>query len=387
MRFKINKNIIILSLGFLFIFLGFASVQSYVTTFFSEQGKANVGFISLILIYLFFAIGNTFSALFISKYGEKKAIIIGSIFYSLYIFSLLTNSISLVYIFSALLGLAASLLWIGQSNYLIKISKETHYGRNSGVFNTIQLTGSAIGLIALGILIKTFSYKLPFLIYAIAPLIGFILLFGLKDLGIEYKQSNFKLIKKAMKNKTALRLSTIWFAFHFTFGLTIGIIPLQVKDVLGVTYVGILSSVFYIFPILFSYLVGYLSDIFGRKKAVLFIYLASILGLVLLYINDNVILLVLGVVFLALSSAIVKTINSPLIGDFTTNKNIGFLTALFFAVQHIGVVTSLILAKSMQNDIVYLISIFVIIASFIMIYPLFKLNFNEIKEKLSDEIK
>ena len=178
MKFKVDGNIIILSLSFLFIFLGFASVQSYITTFFSEQGKANVGFISLILIYLFFAIGNSFSALFISRYGEKKAIIIGSVFYSFYIFSLLTNSILLVYIFSALLGLAASLLWIGQSNYLIKVSKETHYGRNSGFFNTIQLTGSAIGLIVLGILIKNFSYKIPFLVYAIAPLIGFILLFA-----------------------------------------------------------------------------------------------------------------------------------------------------------------------------------------------------------------
>lgn len=388
MAIKLNKQLLIIGISFSIIFFGFAGVQQYITTYFSEQGKVNVGFTSLIFIYLFFAISNLFSASFISRYGEKKAIVTGSILYSIYIFSLLTNSTLLVYIFSALLGVGASLLWMGQSNYLIKVSKDTHYGRNSGLVNTIHLTGSAIGLIALGFLIKNISFKSAFLIYAFFPLIGFILLFRLKNLKrSKSKESNFRLIKNTVKNVTALRLAMIWFAFHFAFGLTVGVVPIDVKNNLGITYVGILSSLFYIFPILFSYLIGYISDISGRKNVVIFSYITSIIGLAFLYFNKNAILLILGLIFLALNSAIVKTINSPLIGDFTTKNNMEFLTALFWVVQQIGVVISLFLVRFIQDKRIYLIGIFGIIISFFMVSSLFKFSFKELREKLSREIK
>src|SRR3989344_7146020 len=213
MRLKINKDIVILSLSFLFIFLGFGSVQQYVTVFFDDIGNANIGFWSLILIYGFFGLFNPIAAIFIPKYGAKISMIVGSIFYSIYILALLNKSILIVYVSSALLGIGASLLWMGQNSYIIRISHRNNYGKNSGIFFTLNSIGPVMGVVLLGFLIKEYSFKIPFTVYAILSLLGFFLLFKLKNLK-DYKSENkFKLIKKAIKSKLLLRLSTIWIVF------------------------------------------------------------------------------------------------------------------------------------------------------------------------------
>ena len=116
MKFSISKEVKLLSLSFLLIFLGFNGVQQYITTFFSDIGAIDLGFQSLILIYLFFILFYPLSALFVSKYGAKRCMIISSVFYSIFILSLLSKSTVLIYFSSSLLGIAASLLWTGQNS-------------------------------------------------------------------------------------------------------------------------------------------------------------------------------------------------------------------------------------------------------------------------------
>jgi len=154
MRFGvINKEIKLLSLCFLLIFLGFNGVQQYITTFFSSNKAIDLGFHSLILIYLFFILFDPLSGLLVSKHGAKKCMIVSSIFYSVFIISLLSRSTLFIYFTSSLLGIAASLLWTGQNSYLIRASNKRYYGANSGFFNSFQSLGSAFGVFILGFLI------------------------------------------------------------------------------------------------------------------------------------------------------------------------------------------------------------------------------------------
>lgn len=195
MRF-VSKEVKILSLAFLFIFFGYNGVQQYLTIYFSEAKLFKTGFNSLVLIYLFFVLSNLLAAIFVSKYGAKKCLIFSSLFYSIFIFSLLTPSIFLIYIISALLGMASSFLWTAQNSYLIRASDEKSYGENAGFFSLLQSLGSALGIFVLGFLIAKFSYKIPFLTFASFPLIGFLLLFKLKDLKTEKVLNRFQLLKK-----------------------------------------------------------------------------------------------------------------------------------------------------------------------------------------------
>jgi len=51
MRLKIPTQVKLLSLSFLFTLFGYASIQQYITTYFSENNLINIRFNSLILIY------------------------------------------------------------------------------------------------------------------------------------------------------------------------------------------------------------------------------------------------------------------------------------------------------------------------------------------------
>ena len=387
MGFKANKNVIILSLAFLFIFLGFGSVQQYVTVFFSDMGKANVGFWSLILIYGFFGLFNPMAATFIPKYGAKVSMIVGSIFYSLYIFALLNKSILIVYVSSALLGIGASLLWMGQNSYIIRMSDRKDYGKNSGMFFNLNSIGPVIGVILLGYLIKEYSFNIPFLVYAILSLIGFFLLFKLKKLK-DYKSENkFKLIKKAIKSKLLLSFSTIWIVVNLLFALSIGMIPIEIKNRLGIEYIGLLASAVFLIPVIFSYFFGNLSDKIGRKPMIVSIYIITLLTLILLYVNKSNLVLIFGAILLSLGHSVTRIINSPLIGDLSNKKNLESLAALFWVVQDLSIVIFLMLNSFIKTNLIYLIFIAILVICLLIILPLFKYSLEELRLKISKEIK
>ncbi len=384
----VTKQVKILSLSFLLISFGFGAVQYYQTVYFTQAKMIEVGFWSLILIYFVFTLFSPLAGIFVSKYGARKCMILASIFYFLFIFALLTKSIFWVYLASILLGVAASLLWIGQNSYLIRASDEKYYGTNSGFFSTITCLGGAFGVIILGFLIDKLSFDLPFLIYAVFPLFGLLTLFSLKDLRGEQKKNHFMLLRKSFTSPTALKLSSIGFIVNFVFGLTLGIIPIEIKNTLGLSYVGILSSLIYIFPIFFSYFFGRLSDIKGREKALSFSYLILLIGLVSLLFSKSAFFLVLGIILLSLNWALIGPILYALVGNIATASNLEFISALFWTIQNVGVVSALVVSQIFKSEVrlIYFISLLITGISFMVLLPLLRLKIEEIKERISREM-
>lgn len=380
-----NKEIKLLSLGFLLIFFGYNATQQYLTTYFSTLGLQDIGFRSLILIFLAFLLSGPISAIVVSKYGAKKTMIFATLFYFLFIASL-TTGVSIIYVNSGLVGFAASLLWTGQNSYLVKASNEKTYGESSGFFNSALTLGSACGILILGFFINTFNFKSSFLIYSVLPLVGLIILTQLKDLPIAGKTNQLNLIKNSIKSITALKLSAFYFAFSFIFGLVLGLVPLEIKNTLSITYVGPLTFIFWIMPILFSYISGKISDIKGRKIMIAFAYIFGILGLTSLYFSQYSILLVVAIVLLALSYAIFRPMSFALVGDISIERNLIPLTALFWMAQNIGILSALFISSVIQTRGIYLISIALISVSSMVLFPLLKLDLKEIKLKLSQEI-
>ena len=383
----INKEVKLLTISFSLIFAGFSAIQQFVTPFFSLTGQVSSGFQSLVLIYLFFLLSGPFSAITVSKFGAKKNMLVGSTIYSLYIFSLLSQNILSIYFASSLLGIAASLLWTGQNSYLIRATDEKSYGTNSGFFYSFFSFGSALGVLFLGFLIAKLNFKLPFAIYAFFPLIGSLVLTQLKNLKIKQPANQFKLAAKFITNKLALRLSIFYLSFSFISGLFFGIIPIEITKVLGVKYVGILSSVVFIMPILFSLYFGKLSDIKGRKATIVLSYIILTAGLISMYFSHNPLLLVGGVFLLATNRAVIAPITSALIGDISTEKNLEAQTALLWMAQNIGVISALILSSIVQTKLIYLISISAVLISLVILFPVLKSDLKEIRLKLSQEIK
>lgn len=135
----ISSDVKKLSIAFFLIFFGYSGVQQFLTTYFSSLGYEHLGFQSLIVIYLTFAVFSPVAVIFVAKQGLKKSMIYGSIFYSIFIASLIAKNPLLILSSSALLGIAATILWVGQGGYLIRSSNARFYGANSGFFNTLLM--------------------------------------------------------------------------------------------------------------------------------------------------------------------------------------------------------------------------------------------------------
>jgi len=389
MKSKVNKQILWLSLGFFFIFLGYNAVQQYVTSYFSETDISKIGFQSLIIVYLFYLLSGPLSAVYVSKYGAKKCMILGSLTYSLFIFILPFLNITLLWIASIILGIGASLLWTGQNSYLVRASDEKEYGANSGLFSTILTLGSTAGLLLLSFLIARFSFKISFFWYSLFPLAALFFLGRLEDIKTKEVKNQLTLIKKSIKSSSALRLTVFFFSFSFIFGLVIGIIPIDIKNTLSLNYVGPLTSVFWIMPILFSYISGKGSDITGRKRMIFVSYVLGALGLLTLYFaqSQSVLLLTLGVVLLSITYAIFRPIGFAFIGDVANEDNLVSLTAFFGMAQNVGVLAALLISSLILPVASYIIATTVLLLSVAILFPILKVDLKEVRLRLAKEIQ
>lgn len=388
MASKVSRDVKIVSAAFLLIFFGFGGIQQYVTVFFSDMGFIDLGFQSLILIYLFFAVSEPLSAIVVSRFGAKRCMALSTIFYSLYGFMILTREVSLVYLGSVLLGISASMLWTGAKSYVIRASDKRFYGTNAGFFGAMKSLGGGAGVFALGFVISYIMFDLSFIIFSVFPLMGFLLLFRISDLRGGKEIKRFRLIRKSFTSITLLKLSSIWFSVYFVTGLVIGIIPIQIKDTLGIYYVGILSSLFFILPVFLSYHSGRLSDIRGRLVMISASYAMLIIGFALLPMSSIPMFLVAGIIMVSLSRVIIIPAMDALSGDIATGENLEFLTAAFWMVQNIGVVSALVISQAFRSDIatIYLISVIVTLVSIAIFLPLLRKGTEKLREQIAREV-
>lgn len=381
----ISRQVKILSLAFLFVFFGYNGVQQFLTPFFSDLGKVRIGFYILILVYSSFTISNFFIAGIVQKFGLKKSMILGSIFYSLFIFSLLAKQIFLIYIFAIFLGIAASFLWIASTGFLVRSSESESYGANSGFFHSLQSLGSTLGVLLFGLLIKFYSYKLSFFVFAFFPIFGFLIFLFLRDIPRVVSLDSSGLIKRILANRFALKLSLIWFSFTFVYGLSQGILPLEVKKLFGPSLVSLLA-IFQISPIIFSYLMGRISDIKGRNPIIAFTFFVAIFSFFLLYFYpQNSIILILGIFLLSIVYATILTMRTALIGDISQEDNLEFLTSLFFVMSNLGMIASLVISSIfLEAKIIYLTSILIMVVSYLIVSPILRQPTKTIKDKISN---
>lgn len=380
----IDKNVKILSLAFLFTFFGYNGVQQFVTPFFSDLGSPKAGFVILILVYSSFTLSNVFIAGVVQRLGARKSMIIGSVFYSFFIFSLLAKQIFLIYIFAIFLGIAASFLWIGSTSYLVKSSNHKNYGSSSGFFHSSQSLGSTVGILLFGALLNFFSFKFAILLFAFLPLLGFMISFRLKEIPGVPVVNQPRLIKKTFTNISALKLSLIWFSFTFVYGFSQGILPLEIKKIFGPAFVTLLV-IFQAFPILFSYIIGKISDIKGRNFIISFSFLLTIFSFVFMYLfPHNSIILVSGIIFLALVYAAILTMRPALVGDISDGKDVEFLTSLFFVMSNLGMLVSLFVPLIIfQAKFVYLTSIFIMVISYLVVFSSLKKPVEAVREEIN----
>ncbi|MEK7611105.1 MAG: MFS transporter [Patescibacteria group bacterium] len=359
--FNFSEDVKKLSFGFFFIFLGYNSIQQYLTNYFFLTGFPRLGYFSLSIIYLFFILGSLISPVVVARVGPKKAMTHAVAVYGMFILIVGLKIPALLYLFSALLGIAAALLWTGQNSYLISISPKNSYGKNVGFFGTLLVLGTSLGIPLFGLLAAKASFSLAFLLFSTFPIFGLLLLLRLKETQVLINGGSLLLIKKTISSPTALKLAFVFLASYFTFGLAIGFIPLDIKDNFGFSYVGPLTSLFFIVPLLLTYYVGSLSDKLGRLPLLIILLAASSVGLLLLFFSTALAWYLLGIILLSLGGS--SPIIGALIGDVAESRYLPYLTASVLIAENVGVVTALFFSSLSQTRHIYLLGALVLSAA------------------------
>ncbi|XP_055616683.1 UNC93-like protein MFSD11 [Toxorhynchites rutilus septentrionalis] len=132
-------NVIILGLGFMFLFTAFQTMGNIEQTVINsikadEPTFEGDGYTSLAVIYAMLSVANWLTPSVLSKIGPKVAMLLGAITYCVFIVTFMWPRTWLLYVASAVLGSGAALIWIGQGMYLSKCSDEQTISRNSGIF-------------------------------------------------------------------------------------------------------------------------------------------------------------------------------------------------------------------------------------------------------------
>ncbi|XP_029364704.1 UNC93-like protein MFSD11 [Echeneis naucrates] len=130
-------NVVILGLGFLFIFTAFTTcgnVEQTVVKSLQNDTFAGSGYHSLGIIYGVFSFSNLLAPTVVTIIGPKLTMFLSGLVYSGYIAVFIIPSTWPFYLTSVLIGVGAAMLWTAQGHFLVENSEASTINRNTGVF-------------------------------------------------------------------------------------------------------------------------------------------------------------------------------------------------------------------------------------------------------------
>lgn len=130
-------NVVILGVGFLFIFTAFTTcgnIEQTVVKSLENGTFSGSGYHSLGIIYGVFSFSNLLAPTVVTIIGPKITMFLSGILYSGYIAVFISPSTWSFYFTSVLIGVGAALLWTAQGQFLVENSEASTINRNTGMF-------------------------------------------------------------------------------------------------------------------------------------------------------------------------------------------------------------------------------------------------------------
>ncbi|XP_042561708.1 UNC93-like protein MFSD11 [Clupea harengus] len=130
-------NVVVLGIGFLFIFTAFTTlgnIEQTVLKSLKNDTFAGSGYHSLGIIYGVFSFSNLLAPTVVAITGPQLTMFLSGILYSGYIAVFITPYTWSLYLTSVLIGMGAAMLWTAQGHFLVDNSDASTINRNTGVF-------------------------------------------------------------------------------------------------------------------------------------------------------------------------------------------------------------------------------------------------------------
>lgn len=335
-----NKNVLYTSIGFFFVFFGYGAAQQYLVPLLKLQGRENAALYALMLLYGAYLAGGIITPKFIKRWGPKASLIGGAFTYFLFVLSVSSGSIPLLYAVSLLIGFGAAFLWISSAQIIADASAENTMGRNLGFQNAIYLLGSFLGVVLGGLLVQYISLRVFYLFFAVSILISFYF-FRLISGGNEIRSRDGKFHLRYIFKKKFLLLFPIIFSAYFVSAQAFAAINLIVLGLFGFGFVATSAVVFRLSAITGSFLAGRASDLFGREKVLIISAVLGAVGLLLFLANSMFFLMALGLVLMGLFTSATQPVCLSLLKDRVSGEEYSYAVGVFSVYATFAVVSAL----------------------------------------------
>jgi len=365
-----NHNLNKLSYGFATLFIAVGGIQQYLTPYFNSLGQSNVGFNVLLIIYISIFISNFSASFFINKFGTKNLLIVTSLLYLLALILILFTNDYIAYLGAMILGLGGAVLWNSQNGYLLKVSSDKNRGENSGFFIAVFQTGSLLSVLFLGFIVELYGFETAFITVLGVGFLSLVLFMKLDN--IDGATQAKKAFSFSLKTTTLFKVSFMnAFSYHLIYGLSFSLVPLHIYLITKSTFiVAIVSSLFYLFPMLFSKRVGVYSDRNGRISVALTGAVLSILGLLFFHFSDGLSMLIIASVLLALSMTLLSPIFIAFQGDISTAETQTYITNIFMFFKYLGLIVGIAIDMLFGIEWAYFVIIILIGTGLVLGYKM-----------------
>ncbi|XP_029015696.1 UNC93-like protein MFSD11 [Betta splendens] len=130
-------NVVVLGVGFLFIFTAFTTcgnIEQTVVKSLANDTFSGSGYHSLGIIYGVFSFSNLLAPAVVAVVGPRITMFISGLLYSGYVAVFIAPSTWSFYLTSVLVGVGAAMLWTAQGHFLVDNSEASTINRNTAVF-------------------------------------------------------------------------------------------------------------------------------------------------------------------------------------------------------------------------------------------------------------
>ena len=177
-----EKNALIIGLSMFLVFVAFSTAQNFETS-----ANGNAGAISLAILYIVYSIGSLIVPNIINNHiSPKYAMFWGSVTYALFVASNIKVYIPILYIASAIIGIGAGFLWVGEGVLMTQCANQferehnlplnSEIGYFNGIFWGIYQFNQLIGNLLAALLFKYGISKS--VVYVVLTTINFVATLG-----------------------------------------------------------------------------------------------------------------------------------------------------------------------------------------------------------------
>jgi MFS family permease len=291
-----DRNVLLTSVGFFFVFFGFGAAQQYLVPLLSLQGKENLALTSLLILYFSFLVAGISAPKIISKLGLKKSIVLGSSTYWIFTLSVTTGNPLVLMSASALIGIGAALMWISSGKIISDSSTKANIGRNLGFQFALFLIGNLFGIAFGGFLITSVAPDTLYLCLTFSIMLSLPFFLGLSTKTGAHKPEKFN--PYFMFDRRVVLLFPLVFSTYFIYSQTFASMSLIILALFGIGFVGVLATVVRIVSMISGLSVGRIADKFRKDRLIYILSLVGFAGTAVFLLTNEMIFIVLGSVLI-----------------------------------------------------------------------------------------